>query len=99
MTYTTYMLEARIEYLNKLTNSPATPYTRTESGNLVANVGNFHLSHAFDGVCLHRMRNESGGVTTPIVSFHITKRDLYDRINAYIDGIQFALENLQKVEV
>ena len=87
------MLESRVRRLNQLTNSPCTPYSQV--GNMsIANVGNFHLSHAYGGVCLHRMCNESGGIRTPIISYHTTKRDLYDRMNAFIDGIDFAMEEL-----
>lgn len=85
------MLEARIKYLNKLTNSPADPYTVVD-GRARANVGNFHLSHAYGGVCVHRMVNESGGVNTPINYGHVTKRECYDALNAYISGIEFAMQ-------
>lgn len=87
------MLEARVRRLNELTGSPQEPYSRVNGQN-VANVGNFHLSHAYGGVCLHRMANESGGVRTPIISYHTTKRELYGLINAWMDGIQFAQEEL-----
>jgi hypothetical protein len=90
------MLRLRVEWLNELTNSPLEPYTRNEAGQLKANIGNFHLSHANGGVCLHRMHNEAGGVSTPIISFHTTKRDLYDRINAFTDGIMFAYDHMMK---
>lgn len=83
------MLEARVSYLNKITNSPATPYTRDENGRTKANIGNFHLSHAYGGVCLHRMHNEGGGVSCPIVNHHTTKRELMDALNAFINGIDF----------
>jgi hypothetical protein len=96
MTYriTEAMLKKRIEQLNKLTNSPLTPYTRTAEGRSVANVGNYHLSHAYGGVCVHRMHNESGGVSTPIISYHTTKRECFDALCAFISGIEFALEEL-----
>jgi uncharacterized membrane protein YqiK len=57
------MLNARVKRLNELTQSPAEPYSRIDGKN-VANIGNFHLSHAYGGVCLHRMYNDGGGVTT-----------------------------------
>ncbi len=88
------MLEARVRRLNELTGSPLTPWS-TVDGKNVANIGNFHLSHAYGGVCLHRMVNESGGARTPIISYHTTKRHLFDLINAYMDGIYFAQEELQ----
>lgn len=87
------MLEARVRRLNQLTNSPITPYSQVGSMS-IANVGNFHPSYAYGGVCLHRMANESGGVRTPIISYHTTKRELYDRINSFLDGIEFAQEEL-----
>ena len=58
------MLEARVRRLNELTGSPLSPYS-TIDGRAVANIGNFHLSYAYGGVCLHRMANESGGIRTP----------------------------------
>lgn len=44
-------LEALCDRLNKLTRSPLTPYTRT-GNSFKANIGNYHLSHAYGGVCL-----------------------------------------------
>ena len=85
------MLEARIKYLNKITNSPADPYTFADGRNR-ANVGNFHLSHAYGGVCVHRIANESGGVNTPIIYGHVTKRECYNALNTYISGIEFAMQ-------
>ena len=84
------MLDKLAERLNKVTGSPETPYTRLDDGQLRANVGNFHISHAYGGVCLHRMSNESGGVATPIATGHVPKRELWDRVHAYLDGIEFA---------
>jgi hypothetical protein len=85
------MLEARVRRLNELTGSPLIPWSKVDGRN-VANIGNFHLSGAYGGVCLHRMVNENGGIRTPIISYHTTKRHLYDLINAYMDGIYFAQE-------
>jgi hypothetical protein len=89
------MLNLRVKRLNQITNSPVEPYTKNEEGKYIASIGNFHLSHAYGGVCLHRMHGEGGGITTPIISYHTTKRNLYDRLNAFIDGIQFANEHIQ----
>lgn len=81
-------LDTLCDHLNKLTNSPATSYTRTADG-MRANIGNFHISHAYGGVCLHRMSNENGGVTTPLCYGHVPKRELYEQMRAFIAGIQF----------
>jgi superoxide dismutase len=83
-------LEGMIARLNRLTNSPAKPYERNEAGRLVAQIGNYHLSQAYGGVCLHRMHNEGGGVTTPLSGGHVPKRELYEQIYAFIRGIETA---------
>ena len=80
-------LEKICELINTATGSPLTPYTRTESG-LVANLGNFHLSGAYGGVCVHRMHNQSGGVTEPIWSGHISKGKAEVKMRAYLAGLE-----------
>jgi len=76
-------LQAVVDRLNRITGSPAAPYV----GN-VAQVGNYHLSHAYGGVCLYRMYNDAGGVTSPLSTGHITKRELAGLIHALIAGIE-----------
>lgn len=83
-------LESLCEMLNRMTDSPMKPYERDEDGKLVAQIGNYHISQAYGGVCVHRMVNEGGGVNTPIVHGHIPKRELFEQIWAYIRGMQDA---------
>ena len=47
-------------------------------------IGAYCLSFAYGGVSLHRYVNERGGVTDVFRSGHVPKRDLYNRIHAYI---------------
>ena len=82
-------LEAVCEFINKAMGSPLTPYTRTESG-LTANIGNFHLSLAYGGVCVHRMDNDGGGITEPIWSGHISKAKAENKMRAYLRGLEMA---------
>jgi hypothetical protein len=77
-------LQGMCDLLNRLTNSPDKPYIDGK-----AQIGNFHLSHAYGGVCLHRMHTSSGGVSDPFYCGHVTKRDLYNRIYSFIRGIEF----------
>jgi hypothetical protein len=84
-------LQAQIERLNQLTGNPLAPYTRSDDGKLHGNVGNFHLSQAYGGVCVHRMANDCGGVTTPIFHGHRPKREAFGLLVAYIAGIESAL--------
>lgn len=88
---TNKMIESKLEYLNKLTNSPLTPYKRVD-GSMVAQVGNYHLSGAYGGVMVQRMSNTSGGVTTPITYGHVPKRECFDTLCAYINGIEAGKE-------
>jgi hypothetical protein len=80
-------LQYLVNQINTLTNSPATPYTR-QGDKMEANIGNYHLSQAYGGVCVHRMANESGGCTTPIWSGHGTKKEAEMKLRAFICGLQ-----------
>jgi hypothetical protein len=82
-------LQARIETINSILNRPATPYSQVE-GKLVANLGNFSLSQCYGGYCVHLMVNDGGGVSTPIWAGHIPARDAYERLSAFIAGLQFS---------
>ena len=83
-------LEKLCDWINEATGSPMTPYTQDESGKLRANIGNFHLSHAYGGVSVHRMHNAGGGVTTPIVYGHVSKRECFEALCGFMAGIEFA---------
>lgn len=82
-------LIARIETINSILNRPATPYTKQADGKLIANIGNFSLSQAYGGYGVHLMVNDGGGVSTPIWYGHIPARDAYERLSAFISGLQF----------
>lgn len=79
-------LQAVVDRINRLTNSPMTPYTKLENGKHVANIGNYHLDGAYGGYGLVRMHNDGGGVQS-IIGGHMPKRDLYDRMQSFIAGI------------
>jgi hypothetical protein len=83
-------LQSLVDRLNTMTDSPAESWKPDASGRNRAQIGNFHLSFAYGGVCLHRMSNESGGVSTPLVSYHTTRRELWQRLHSFIDGLEFA---------
>lgn len=85
------MLQRKVDYLNKLTNSPMEPYKFSEvEGRHVAQIGNWHVSGAYGGFQLHRMVNESGGITSsPLNTGYVTRRLLYEAVEAFIKGIEF----------
>ena len=92
MRITAKTLEARINYLNRLMDRPATPWTK-ENGLPKSNIGNFHLYQAYGGYNVHEICNESGGVRTPISYGCIPGRDLYEKINSFIDGLEYGERN------
>lgn len=69
--------------INEATGSPVKPYVDGK-----AQVDNYHISEAYGGVCLHRMHSTGGAVTTPLCSYHEPKRDLYNRMVAFLSGLQ-----------
>ena len=82
-------LQRLCDRINEATGSPMKPWERVNDRNR-ANIGNYHLSHAYGGVCLHRMHNESGGVSTPLSGGHGSKRDLYNEMHAFLRGLEAA---------
>jgi len=78
-------LERLVEKINVITGSPEASYTRQKDGKTRSNVDNYHLDYAYGGVALHRMVNENGGIHD-IFGGHAPKRELYDKMHAYIAG-------------
>ena len=69
-------LEAVVNRLDRITNSPMESYSKSPMGNAIkAQIGNYHLSWAY------------GGVTTPLNCGYVSKRELYNLIQSYISGI------------
>jgi hypothetical protein len=87
-------LEPAVARLNRLTQSPMSSYTKAATGEWRANIGNYYLDQAYGGVCLQRMVGEAGGCTDVLSSGHITKRELYQRLHAYIRGIEEGHSNV-----
>lgn len=75
-------LESKAQTINSITKSPAESYTNGK-----ANVGNYHISGAYDGYCLHRMCNESGGVSDVLSCGHVSARQLAALMSAYTAGL------------
>ena len=80
-------LEYLVERINEATNSPKASYTKTDKPPYRANIGNYHLSYAYGGVKLERMCNEHGGVSTVSSGGYGTKRELYEWMRAFLDGM------------
>ena len=76
-------LKHAVKFLNKLTGNSVEPY---KDGKAI--IGNYHISHCYGGVSLHHTMNEDGGIRDVFSCGHVTKRDLYNRIHAMMDGIK-----------
>lgn len=80
-------LEAVVARINRATDSPEVSYVR-EGDRFTAQIGNYHLDGAYGGWALSRMMNEGGGVTDVFRSGHMPKRELYNRMQAFLDGLE-----------
>ena len=79
-------LEALVSRINSVTGSPSESYTKDEAGKFTSNLDNYHLSWAYGGVTLHRMCTTGGGVNE-IFAGHMPKRELYNKMSAFLAGI------------
>lgn len=80
------MLENRINTINTMTNSPLKPYEKVDD-KYKASIGNYHLYGAYGAYALHRIVNDGGGIKE-IIGLS-SKRELYNRMNSYISGLEF----------
>tara|TARA_R110002020_G_scaffold160008_4_gene344330 strand:+ start:529 stop:894 length:366 start_codon:yes stop_codon:yes gene_type:complete len=88
---TATQLEHMALFINKALGAPTSYHAPGQS--LLSwkiEIGHYHISGAYGGVCLHRTDNENGGVTDVFNCGHVPKRDLYNRMRAYLEGIERA---------
>ena len=81
-------IKASLNRLNLALGREVEPYTKLEDGTYRTNIGNFHDYSAYGMVGLHEMFNSGGGVKSH--GGLGTKRELYERIHAMLDGISLA---------
>ena len=72
-------IENKLEELNQKLGRATEPCQRVD-GKLVWNIGTYTLSGAYGGWNVHKIVNQSGGVSEPFGSGHISKRECYQRI-------------------
>ena len=82
---TNKQLQQFVDELNELTNNPLKPYEQV-NGKLIGQIGNYHLYGAYGATALHQTMNNGGGVYE--IFGLSTKRALYNKIRAMIQGVQ-----------
>ena len=102
MQITMKQLRELVDRLNAVAGENLKPYSRPENRQagqgLTANVGTYVLDGAYGGWQLARIRNEAGGQSLPLGQSRGTKRETYDRINAFILGFEEAKRKEAKKE-
>ena len=78
-------IRTKVDLLNHITNKPNSPYT-WKNNKTITNTGNYHLSGAYGGWELDQICR-SGGTRDVLNTGHIPKRELYNLICAYMEGI------------
>jgi hypothetical protein len=76
------------QYINELTDSPAEAYTQDNARKWTANPGHYYIDGAYGGFKL--LRIVKGGESTDVLgSGYTTKRDLFNQLHAYIQGLNY----------
>jgi hypothetical protein len=79
-------LQKLVDRINTIKGVPLKPW-EDKDGKFAANIGNYHLDGAYGGYALHQMMTTGGGIKD-ILTGHMTKRDLYNRMQAFICGCE-----------
>lgn len=79
-------VELLADRINEVKGTPKITWGKDANGKNKANIGNYHIDGAYGGVSLHCIVNEAGGVDEIFGCGHITKRDLWNRMRAFLEG-------------
>lgn len=83
-------LESMCARINAAARMPLKPWVfDAATGKNIAQIGNYHISGAYGGVQLHQMHNAAGGVSTPLNTGYVAKRELYNALAAFLAGLEF----------
>ena len=81
-------LERQVTRINRITNSPQEPLTIGEDNKTQFNSGCYSLDGAYGGWGLVRMTLAGGSGADEVIAGHHSMRDLYNRMNALITGLE-----------
>ena len=81
-------LQAAVGRINQLCGTPNAPYAFSKAtGKHEPQAKCYHLSGAYGGYALHQMCDEGSGIRD-IFGGHMPKRELYERMHAFIRGLE-----------
>ena len=83
-------LQAVCDRINRACGTPLQPYAKDEAGNYQPQAQCYHLSGAYGGYSLHQMCAQGSGVHDVFSCGHVSKRDLANRMFAFLRGIEDA---------
>lgn len=78
-------LECLTTIINETLKTPLAAYTETTKG-YKGNIGHYRLDYAYGGVRLVQIVTEGGGIKIINTGF-TSKRELYNWMTAFLDGI------------
>lgn len=84
-------LKAVVDRINRITGSHENYCSEDGS----TTIGHYCLDGAYGGVSLHRICSAGGGVTDVLSCGHVTKRQLYELMHAWIRGYNAAKESVK----
>lgn len=80
-------LFAVCERINRTMETPLAPYARNESGQIVPCANAYMIDMAYGRYSLHQMMPEGTGERDVLGCGHLSKRDLIDRMYAFLAGV------------
>ena len=81
-------VEAVCERINQVFGRPEIGLIR-ENGRNVAQVGHFYIEGAYGGWALYEIMNEGGGVHDVFSVGHVSRRELYGLMQAFLRGAEY----------
>lgn len=88
-------LQAVVDRINRITGSPESYSDKQPDGSFKSNIGHYCLDGAYGGVSLHRIFSTGGGCEDVLSCGHVTKRQLYELMHAWIRGYNAAKESVK----
>jgi len=85
---TTTRLEGTVAIINDLMGKPHGPWRPLPYGLLAANIGHYYVKTTIEGATLCQITDEEGNTRDVFSCGLVPKRELHNRMAAYIQGIQ-----------